>query len=149
VVNKDLSGPIAITRFMEIALGIAVLWLALLGLYIYRQNRNDTFDVSRQNGSGLALYGKRDVNPDGSYIATKFFVLFLLPIVPVASYKIWRSPRKEIKGFFDYPRFGISFTENLRYERVSLQWPQIVNVYLCALPVYLLLLWGIYKIAII
>jgi hypothetical protein len=45
--QSDFDNP-----FMEIALGIAVLWLALLGLYIYQQNRNDSFDVSRKTEAG-------------------------------------------------------------------------------------------------
>ena len=34
------------------------------------------------NGIGTTLYGKRDVEPDGSYIATKWFIFF------VANYSI-------------------------------------------------------------
>ena len=43
------------------------------------------------NGVGTTLYGKREVNTDGSFIATKWFVFFLLPIIPLGSYRVWQG----------------------------------------------------------
>ena len=48
------------------------------------------------NGIGTRLYGKRHYNGvDGSYIATKWFVIMFLPIVPLGSYKVWRGNRTD------------------------------------------------------
>ncbi len=40
------------------------------------------------NGIGTTLYGYADPLPDRSYIATKWFVLFWIPLFPLASFRI-------------------------------------------------------------
>jgi len=40
------------------------------------------------NGVGTKFYGKRDVAPDGSYIATKWFIIAHLPIWPLGSFRV-------------------------------------------------------------
>lgn len=44
-------------------------------------------------GIGTTLYGKKDEHPDGSYIATLWFVVLLLPVRPLGSYRI-SNPRR-------------------------------------------------------
>ena len=43
-------------------------------------------------GVGTVLYGQAEKRDGGSYIATKWLILFLLPIYPIASFRI--HPRK-------------------------------------------------------
>jgi hypothetical protein len=39
-------------------------------------------------GTGTMLYGRREVNADGSYVATTWRTLFFFPIVPIASFRV-------------------------------------------------------------
>ena len=43
------------------------------------------------NGVGTILYGKHSPAPDGSYVATKWFVVLFVPIIPLASYRVWQG----------------------------------------------------------
>lgn len=74
------------------------------------------------NGIGTTLYGKRDVHPDGSYIATKWFILFLLPIIPLCSYRVWRG---ETKASFPIPGAKTEY----KMIEVPLNWRQVFNTY--------------------
>jgi hypothetical protein len=40
------------------------------------------------NGCGTAIYGKRDFEPDGSFLTTKWFVAFFVPVVPLGSMRV-------------------------------------------------------------
>ncbi len=40
------------------------------------------------NGFGTQLVGERDFHPDGSHLTTEWFVLFMLPIVPLRSLRV-------------------------------------------------------------
>jgi len=40
------------------------------------------------NGIGTTFYGKRDFEPDGSYVTTKWFVLGFFPVFPVSSLRV-------------------------------------------------------------
>jgi hypothetical protein len=40
------------------------------------------------NGCGTSLYGRRDFEPDGSFVTTKWFVVFFVPIFPLASIRV-------------------------------------------------------------
>jgi hypothetical protein len=64
-------------------------------------------------GIGEKLYGKRSFGVDGSYQTTKWFVLFHLPIHPIASFRVQRGE----KG-------GISVVEVL-----AIDWRQAVDTY--------------------
>jgi hypothetical protein len=45
----------------------------------------------RFNGIGTIYYGHRDKLQDSSYIATKWFVILYLPVVPLGSFRIWEE----------------------------------------------------------
>ncbi len=76
------------------------------------------------NGIGTTLYGKREVNIiDGSYIATKWFIIFFLPIIPLGTYRVW-----EINA--TPPKFYREGNTKYKMEGVELNWKQIVNTYL-------------------
>jgi hypothetical protein len=44
--------------------------------------------MSTFNGIGTKFYGKTDVEQDGSYTTTKWFVLIYLPIYPIGSFRV-------------------------------------------------------------
>lgn len=53
------------------------------------QSRKDKMASSWSiKGIGEKLYGKRSFRADGSYQTTKWFVLFHLPIYPIASFRV-------------------------------------------------------------
>jgi hypothetical protein len=73
------------------------------------------------NGIGTEYHGKREVQPDGSYITTKFFCL-IVPLIPIASYRV-----TEVGGQKFY--FGGS-KQHYQSTQVPLNWKQVMNVYL-------------------
>jgi hypothetical protein len=77
------------------------------------------------NGIGTSLYGKSDINPqDGSYIATKWFIVFLLPIFPLGSYRVIRG--KTETTFLLLPGAKTSY----QMMKVDWNWKQIGLTYL-------------------
>lgn len=44
-------------------------------------------------GTGAKVYGKRDFAADGSYLTTRWFVLSLIPLVPLATFRVRRVRR--------------------------------------------------------
>ncbi|SUA81644.1 hypothetical protein [Pandoraea pnomenusa] len=40
------------------------------------------------NGIGVTLYGRTDPKPDGSYMATYYFVFFAIPLMPITRYRV-------------------------------------------------------------
>ena len=90
------------------------------------------------NGIGTTLYGRLNVNPDGSYIATKWFVLLYFPILPLGSYRVWPEvenismPNNTViktqnpKIEYNY----LSTTQRVKMEHVKLNWNQIFLTYI-------------------
>ncbi len=69
-------------------------------LSIVRANHESLSDVepirsapslSTVNGIGTTLYGSSDAKPDGSYMATYYFVFLAIPIFPIARYRVIRT----------------------------------------------------------
>ena len=74
------------------------------------------------NGVGTTLYGKREIDSDGSYVATKWFIIFLLPIFPLGSYRVWRG---ETKSTLIMPGAKTEY----KMVKVDLNRKQIFNTY--------------------
>lgn len=76
------------------------------------------------NGTGTTLYGKSDIDSrDGSYVATKWFIFLLFPIIPFGSYRVWRG---ETKTKFFLPGYETQY----RTIRVKTNWKQVIKTYL-------------------
>lgn len=84
------------------------------------------------NGVGTTLYGHRNPQPDGSYIATKWLVVLYIPFIPLASYRVWR-------GETSFRVLGTN--TDYRLEPLPLQWRQVLNWYLATLFFGPFLLW--------
>jgi hypothetical protein len=81
------------------------------------------------NGIGTTLYGKRDVDlRDGSYIATKWFIIFLLPVFPLGSFRV-------IRGATGASVFPSGSKTDYQLSPVKLNVAQVINTYL--------VIWGI------
>ncbi len=88
------------------------------------------------NGIGTTLYGKSDVEPDGSYIATKWFIFILLPVIPLRSYRVWRG---ETTGS---PTALVGLPgANTQYKMssVPLHWKQIILTYFSVYGILILI----------
>jgi hypothetical protein len=48
------------------------------------------------NGIGTALYGKREFQPNGSYITTEWFVLAYVPVLPIGSKRIVNTGKNDV-----------------------------------------------------
>jgi hypothetical protein len=70
------------------------------------------------NGFGTAIYGKRDFERDGSFVATKWVVALFFPLFPLASMRV-----KVIKGgWFRRDSYLVR-------QRTSPNWKQVACVY--------------------
>lgn len=94
----------------------------LLALRRSKEKLGYKSSMSSVNGIGTTLYGKREIESDGSYISTKWFILLLLPIFPISSYRVLPSTTKI--------HFLGQKTDYLRFEKVPLNKKQIINIYL-------------------
>ncbi|MDR1792608.1 MAG: hypothetical protein LBR36_04100 [Bacteroidales bacterium] len=80
------------------------------------------------NGFGTTLYGHADKRSDGSYVATKWIIIFFVPIIPLGSYRIFSK-----EGNF------FSFHKEYRLKPVALNKKQVLKTYLLLLGIVLLL----------
>jgi hypothetical protein len=71
---------------------------------------------------GTALYGRSNRHPDGSYIATKWIIILMFPVFPIASFRI-RNHSSKIT-------FGTGGTSRHSSGRVALNRGQVVRTYL-------------------
>ena len=76
------------------------------------------------NGIGIVFHGKRQVEPDGSYVATKWIAFAYFPLFPLGSYRVWLVERKTVP-------FAVT-TEKFRSRRVPIQWSQVIGTYIAA-----------------
>jgi hypothetical protein len=74
------------------------------------------------NGIGTTHYGKRNTEPDGSYITTVWFVLFYLPILPLRSLHV-RPKGKDVN-------FIIYSSQKFDAKEIRLNIKQVINIYL-------------------
>jgi len=67
-------------------------------------------------------YGKRDFQPDGSYVTTLWFVCCYVPIVPIQSKRI--KPTGEVTYYALQPR-----RKHILLEKTRPNWTQVLSVY--------------------
>jgi hypothetical protein len=79
------------------------------------------------NGFGTRYYGKRDFDPDGSYITTEWIVFAFLPIVPFRSLRVSYLGEAEGKTYL----FGFGTTHNysIHEKRFPPNWKQVFSTY--------------------
>ena len=90
-------------------------------------------------GIGMIFYGESRHRPDGSYLTTKWFSIFYVPIFQLKSYRVMRNPEEDVNLLF-YMQEGL-----IGYEQTGICWKQVLETYgfflLCVLW------WGIHGIA--
>jgi hypothetical protein len=76
-------------------------------------------------GIGTAFVGKRDFDPDGSYVTTKWFVILYVPIFPIESLRIeMDESHGRVRGTI------MSMTTTYEIQaRAKLNWIQVCCVY--------------------
>ena len=77
------------------------------------------------NGIGTMFYGCSDLRPDGSYVATEWFAIVYLPVIPLRSVRILEVGRQRTAG--GVPGM-VSYSSNLQYQKLHeepLAWRQI------------------------
>jgi hypothetical protein len=80
-------------------------------------NDSPPTDMYNYFGTGTMLYGKRDIHPDGSYIATKWLTICFFPIGAIDSYRV---------KVLDMSLGNISY----EMKKVDKNWRQILNTVL-------------------
>ena len=96
------------------------------------------------NGTGTKYLGEREHDIGGTYITTKWVVIFMIPIVPLSSWRVF--PLNE-GSFNDHtPLVGREASESsqaFHATRVPLSWRQVLNVYAIAVPVVVAIVWAL------
>jgi len=104
-----------------------------LALYLYKKKEaTGNHGSNSSNGSGTGLYGKSSYNSsDGSYITTKWFMILLVPIFPLGSYRVIKGESKDalLPGAFALygKKTGYQMT------KVRLNWKQVIITYIIAI----------------
>jgi hypothetical protein len=77
-------------------------------------------------GFGTTFYGKRDFHSDGSYVTTKWIVLFFVPIIPLGSYRV------KYKGYSSvtYGRSATTTESYIVYEELPINIRQVIFTFL-------------------
>ena len=79
------------------------------------------------NGIGTSLYGKSEVESDGSYVATKWFIVLFLPLFPLGSYRAQRGETtSSATALVGLPGASTQY----KMVRVPLNRKQVVQIYL-------------------
>lgn len=97
-------------------------------IFMYR-NKEETQGIASGNGSGMGLYGRSDYDPiDKSYITTKWFMIMLIPIFPIRSYRVIKMTADDalLPGGITLYRKKVIY----KMQKVSLHWRQIIITYL-------------------
>jgi hypothetical protein len=89
--------------------------------------------MSTLNGIGTKLLGESDLRDDGSYIATKWFVFAEIPLVPLASYRVYEE-QSDLSSVFVQ-------TRSYRLQPIPLYWKQV-------LP-FLVMIWAIIAVTVV
>jgi hypothetical protein len=102
-----------------------------LALYLYKKKEAaGDGSMNSGNGSGVGLYGKSACNPtDKSYIATKWFMILLIPIFPLGSYRVIKGESKEsvLPPGASITLYGK--TTSYQMVKVKLNWRQVITTY--------------------
>lgn len=114
--------------------------------YMRKEIKGKNLGIKSTNGSGEGLYGKKNVKEDGSYVATKWFMILLIPIIPLGTYRIWKG--KISHNFVGGMPIGIQRSTELRMERLKMDWQQVLIVYTIMLTIFVLIALIIYFISI-
>ncbi len=63
-------------------------------------------------GIGTTLYGRDEKQSDGSYVTTKWVILFFVPIIPLGSFRIFSQTMKPTLGTIATKHFAIAWPLN-------------------------------------
>ncbi len=74
-------------------------------------------------GTGTMLYGKKNIDSDGSYIATKWFTFFLIPVIPLTTYRVW-------EGKTDAKFSPFHSSTQYRLTEIPFDWRQALKTFL-------------------
>ena len=80
------------------------------------------------NGVGTKYYGKRDVEPDNSFITTEWIVLVYIPIIPIGSFRVQPTGESTNTIIFSSTQYLV--------QRVPFNWRQIRNVYAITIGIF-------------
>jgi len=93
-------------------------------------------------GCGYIYYGRKNFNPaDKSYITTQWFVLLLIPIIPIATYRLIKD---QINGSYNfYNIFSVNTNYTILNKISNIDKLQVIKTYLFCWPLASLILWFI------
>ncbi len=120
--NKDNTMDILIISTTSV-----LFLLIAYALYMRKEVQEQNLGTRSSNGSGEGFYGKRGAREDGSYITTKWFMILLVPIIPLGTYRVWRG--KSTQSFFAGLYSGVSQSTEVRLERLKMNWAQVLSTY--------------------
>jgi len=132
--------------WMETSIIIIPVFLLSIAYFLYmkKELRGGNLGLRSRNGCGEGLYGKKDIREDGSYVSTKWFMILLIPIIPLGTYRIWKG--ETLHSFVADARIGIQQSTEIRTERLKMDWQQIFLTYIVVLVILGLITFLIYRL---
>ncbi|MES2942755.1 MAG: hypothetical protein V4772_07790 [Pseudomonadota bacterium] len=98
------------------------------------------------NGTGTKYYGEREHDIGGTYITTKWVVIFAIPVFPLSSWRVYPIDEERFADFTQILGREASQTSQSFHEvPAPLNWRQILNVYAVTLPLIGLAVWALHR----
>jgi hypothetical protein len=89
---------------------------------------------STLNGTGTHFYGDRERDVGGTYVTTKWVVLFWVPLIPLSSWRVYMLDDARVDYIIDE---SSRTSQAMQATQVPLNWKQVLNVYLVTIPLVL------------
>jgi hypothetical protein len=94
-----------------IIIGIVSVFCVGIAYYLYmkKELKGQNLGTTSGNGNGEGFYGKKLVREDGSYVATKWFMILLVPILPLIKNRLVASYSDLFSRICDSCIFGLLY----------------------------------------
>jgi hypothetical protein len=87
------------------------------------------------NGTGTRYYGAREHDIGGTYITTKWIVLFGIPLIPLSSWRVYPMDEERTQDFSALHGREVTQTSQSMHEAPApFNWRQVLNIYAVTLP---------------
>jgi hypothetical protein len=102
----------------------------------YQFSGNDKPIARSVNGCGTAIYGKRDFEADGSFVTTKWVVVFFIPVWPLKSVRVTKVGNtrwfQRFKRDYQPVSYLVRELEGLCWRQVLFTWAYCLLLYYTA-----------------
>lgn len=99
------------------------------------------------NGTGTRYYGEREHDIGGTYITTKWIVLFGIPLLPLSSWRVYPVTEQQTVDHSHFHGRDVTHIGQVFHEQPApFNWRQVRNVYTVTIPLLCLAAWALHKV---